>query len=138
MPYPQRTMTIITNPQSDFKFPINKKHEGFGGFPGPIEIANSIFKRAAPSTYFKLQRKMTIPYTTTLDRTLTRSTGGAGVTVGRNSDLHTEEMTDEELVAIGGIEYRALRLLSYLIPIVSLSLISGVPIVYLIHLLVFC
>lgn len=120
MPFPQRSLTIITNLQNDAAVPISQKYQDSGGFPGPLQIANSIFKHAAPSMYRKLQRKMTLPYTTTLDRTLTRSTGSGGITVGRNSDLHTEEMTDEELVEIGGVEYQALRLLSYLIPIVCL------------------
>ncbi|KAF9458719.1 cation transport protein-domain-containing protein [Collybia nuda] len=120
MPFPQRSLTILTNLQNDAAAPIDRKYKGFGGFPGPFEILNIILRYLAPSTHRKIRRKLTLPYTTTLEKTLTRSTR-SGITVGRNSDLHIEEMTDEELVEIGGTEYQALRLLSYLIPIYFLS-----------------
>ncbi|WVQ71337.1 hypothetical protein IAR50_000865 [Cryptococcus sp. DSM 104548] len=37
------------------------------------------------------------------------------IVVGRNSRFYTEELDDAELEQIGGVEYRALRLLSYLV-----------------------
>lgn len=43
-----------------------------------------------------------------------------GLTVGRNSFFHTDYLTDEQLEEIGGVEYRALRLLSYLVAFVSI------------------
>jgi len=48
--------------------------------------------------------------------------GLASLVVGRNSRFFTEELDDEELEQIGGVEYRALRLLSYAVAAVSLSL----------------
>lgn len=39
---------------------------------------------------------------------------------GRNSDFRTETMTDEQLEEVGGAEYKALRLLSYLVPMVGM------------------
>jgi hypothetical protein len=39
--------------------------------------------------------------------------------VGRNSRFYTEELDDEELEQVGGVEYRALRLLSYAVAAVS-------------------
>ena len=42
-----------------------------------------------------------------------------GLIVGRNSEFYTDELTDEQLEHLGGIEYRALRFLSYLVPAVS-------------------
>lgn len=39
--------------------------------------------------------------------------------IGRNGRFYTEELEDEELEIIGGVEYRALRFLSYFVPIVS-------------------
>ena len=44
----------------------------------------------------------------------------ASLVVGRNSRFFTEELDDEELEQIGGVEYRALRLLSYAVAAVSL------------------
>ncbi|CDO70946.1 hypothetical protein BN946_scf184829.g55 [Trametes cinnabarina] len=35
--------------------------------------------------------------------------------IGRNSEFYIEELTDEQLEELGGIEYRALRLLSYIV-----------------------
>jgi len=48
----------------------------------------------------------------------------ASLVVGRNSRFFTEELDDEELEQIGGVEYRALRLLSYAVAAVSLSSLS--------------
>jgi hypothetical protein len=88
-------------------------------------------KHAAPHTYNKLERKMTMPSTMTLNGQTTRDASGGviaeravawlnfdGLVVGRNSDFHTESLSDEQVEQIGGAEYRALRLLSYLVPIV--------------------
>ena len=41
--------------------------------------------------------------------------------VGRNSRFFTEELDDEDLELIGGVEYRALRLLSYAVAAVSVA-----------------
>lgn len=62
-----------------------------------------------------------MPYTTTLnahDTVKNPWLGFDGLVVGRNSDFHTETLSDEQLEKIGGAEYRALRLLSYLVPLV--------------------
>ena len=41
-----------------------------------------------------------------------------GLVIGRNGRFFTEELDDETLEILGGVEYRALRLLSYLVPAV--------------------
>lgn len=43
----------------------------------------------------------------------------SGLIVNRNSDFRTDSLSDEQLESIGGVEYKALRLLSYLVPAVS-------------------
>lgn len=46
----------------------------------------------------------------------------SGLVIGRNSRFWVHELSDEELEVIGGVEYRALRVLSYLVAAVrSLS-----------------
>jgi len=45
----------------------------------------------------------------------------ASLVVGRNSRFFTEELDDEDLELIGGVEYRALRLLSYAVAAVSVA-----------------
>jgi hypothetical protein len=41
-----------------------------------------------------------------------------GLVIGRNSRFWVHELTNEELEMICGVEYRALRVLSYLVPAV--------------------
>lgn len=41
------------------------------------------------------------------------------LSTGRNSDFHTESLSDNQLEFLGGTEYRALRWLSYVVPLVS-------------------
>ncbi|KAJ7145738.1 cation transport protein-domain-containing protein [Mycena epipterygia] len=115
--FPRRTATVYSsNRKVD---PDNKKFEGKGGFPGPVTLAKRLLKRGAPTTFRKLQRNLTLPYTKTLDAKDVPWLGLVldGLVVGRNSAFRTEELSDEQLEFIGGVEYRALRLLSYLIPV---------------------
>ena len=42
--------------------------------------------------------------------------------VGRNSDFNTDELTDDQLEELGGIEYRALRALSWIVGLVCAML----------------
>ncbi|KAJ7079638.1 potassium transporter [Mycena belliarum] len=112
--FPRRTATVYSsNRKVD---PAVKKFEGKGGFPGPLTLAKRLFKRGAPTTFRKLERKMTMPYTETLGAKEAPWLSFDGLVVGRNSAFRTETLTDEQIEAIGGVEYRALRLLSYLIP----------------------
>ncbi|KAF8890777.1 cation transport protein-domain-containing protein [Infundibulicybe gibba] len=125
VPYPRRATTILSNrisgnpaiPASS----ASKKYEGFGGIPGPFHLVTLALKRATPNTYRKFERKATLPYITTLEERSTPWLDFTGLIVGRNSDFHTEGLTDEQVETIGGAEYRALRLLSYLVPIYFIS-----------------
>jgi hypothetical protein len=98
-------------------------------------------KRIAPGAYNKLECAITIPRTMTLNgppmqdelESAHTPVGHTvpwlnfdGLAVGRNSDFDTEPLSDEQVEQVGGAEYRALRLLSYLVPIVCL--------VFLVHL----
>ncbi|KAJ7788931.1 potassium transporter [Mycena olivaceomarginata] len=102
--FPRRTATIYSS---------NRK----GGFPGPLTLAKALLKRGAPTTYRKLERKMTMPYTETLTATQVPWISFDGLVIGRNSAFRTETLSDDQLEFIGGVEYRALRLLSYAIPL---------------------
>jgi hypothetical protein len=101
-------------------FAHDRKYEGFGGFPGPVDLINTVLKRAAPSTYHRLERSMTVPYTTTLEGRSEPWLNFDGLVVGRNSDFRTETLTSDQIKDIGGTEYKALGLLSWLVPAVSL------------------
>uniref|UniRef100_A0A0W0GBM9 Putative potassium transporter n=1 Tax=Moniliophthora roreri TaxID=221103 RepID=A0A0W0GBM9_MONRR len=116
VPMPHRTATILTNRTMGSTRNANQhKYQGLGGFPGPIELAQMAAKRFAPKTYRKMERKLTMPYTTTLEKNRTPWLN-FDLIVGRNSDFHTETLTDAQLEKIGGTEYIALRYLSYLVP----------------------
>ncbi|KAK0236675.1 potassium transporter [Armillaria nabsnona] len=110
VPLPARSMTVITNPYAS-----GNAHELWNDVPGPIQVFRKLFKRSAPGVYRKLQRKMTMPYTSTLEASRTKWLD-FDLDVGRNSNFHTQTLTDEQLEKIGGAEYRALRVLSYLVP----------------------
>ena len=94
------------------------KYQGFGGFPGPAHLVSQVIKIMAPHAYRKMERTMTIPTTTTLKSSSVPWLNFSGLVVGRNSDFRTDSLTDEQLEDVGGAEYRALRLLSYLVPVV--------------------
>jgi hypothetical protein len=102
-------------------FVHDRMYEGFGGFPGPIDLISRALKRAAPSTYRRLERRMTVPYTTTIEGQNEPWLNFDGLLVGRNSDFRTETLTSEQLKDIGGTEYKALQLLSWLVPVVGFS-----------------
>ncbi|KAJ7743346.1 potassium transporter [Mycena metata] len=112
--FPRRTATIYSSNRQPA--PENKKYQGNGGFPGPVTLARRLFKRGAPTAFRKLERKMTLPYTETLAAKEVPWLSFDGLVVGRNSAFRTETLEDEQIEFIGGVEYRALRLLSYLIP----------------------
>ncbi|KAF7302799.1 Potassium transporter [Mycena kentingensis (nom. inval.)] len=112
--FPRRTATIYSSNRR--VEPEHQKFQGFGGFPGPVSLAKRFFKRSAPRAYRNIERKLTLPFTETLEANKVPWLRFDGLVVGRNSAFHTETLTDEQVEDIGGVEYRALRLLSYLIP----------------------
>ena len=123
--------------------PERNKHTGLGGF-NPTHLIPYLLPSRTKSTITRrfsrpeLSRKMTIltnangSYTTKQSGDSEGMWGGmmtgaarwmpdtlASLVVGRNSRFFTEELDDEELEQIGGVEYRALRLLSYAVAAVS-------------------
>lgn len=97
-----------------------------GGFPGPTQLLQFVVSIIAPNTYqsaTRFGRKLTMTPSVQIIQ-------GADIPwlpedeeliVGRNSDFRTETLTDDQLEQVGGAEYRALRLLSYLVPAVCIS-----------------
>jgi hypothetical protein len=123
--------------------PERNKHTGLGGF-NPTHLIPYLLPNRTKSTITRhfsrpeLSRKMTIltnanaNYTTKQSGDSEGMWGGmmtgaarwmpntlASLVVGRNSRFFTEELDDEELEQIGGVEYRALRLLSYAVAAVG-------------------
>nr|XP_018267116.1 potassium ion transporter [Kwoniella dejecticola CBS 10117]OBR89274.1 potassium ion transporter [Kwoniella dejecticola CBS 10117] len=101
---------------------------GFGGFPTPFEIGKKLVKKAFPEATSNLTKSLTMSKTMTVPRTNTvvgrGSVAASGTekevpyisfaaTVGRNSMFHS--LTAEQMDELGGVEYRALRVLLYIV-----------------------
>ena len=92
-----------------------------GGFPGPIELFRRLVHTntfgfigrtwSTMVTRWRIHRQR--HYLSWLPDSIDR------LIIGRNSEFYTDELTDEQLEHLGGIEYRALRFLSYFVPAVS-------------------
>lgn len=95
------------------------KYRNFGGFPGLAELSHRLVKKLVPSAHRKLERTMTMNTFQTLQSNVVPWLNFDGLVVGRNSNFHTDSLTDEQLEDVGGAEYRALKLLSLLVPSVS-------------------
>jgi hypothetical protein len=96
----------------------------FGGFPGPREIISRLTRRFLPGVHRQLTRTLTMPRTTTIT-SMRGNTGRArpvpyvsfDAVVGHNSSF--EELTEEQLEELGGVEFRALNALLWIVGIVS-------------------
>jgi hypothetical protein len=64
---------------------------------------------------------MTIPSATTLEGKTVPWLNFDGLVVGRNSDFRTDTLTTEQIEQIGGTEYRALKMLSWMVPVVGFT-----------------
>ncbi|RPD81556.1 TrkH-domain-containing protein [Lentinus tigrinus ALCF2SS1-7] len=91
------------------------KDQGLGGFPGPVQLGRRLARRYFPDAYRRLQmlgraddpaRKQSLKW---IGESL------KDLVIGRNSEFNTDELSDEQLEELGGIEYRALRMLSYIV-----------------------
>ncbi|WVQ85711.1 hypothetical protein IAT38_007877 [Cryptococcus sp. DSM 104549] len=120
--------------------PIGHKNTGMGGFPTPFELLHRFIPARTKSRLARPVRRMGVAihpayvhdpedalhahhgheesWGEMLRGSVARwmPEGLQGMVIGRNSRFWTEELEDEELEQIGGVEYRALRLLSYLVP----------------------
>lgn len=113
--------------QRTYRMARSAKHRGFGGFPMPHRLISSIINKMFPKFQRRLTRTVTIPATTSL--VSTRAGYHApphakavhyisfNAIVGRNSTFHL--LTHEQLEELGGVEYRALNALLWLVAGVS-------------------
>ncbi|GFZ43378.1 hypothetical protein JCM24511_01098 [Saitozyma sp. JCM 24511] len=116
------------------------QYSGFGGFPGPIELVQRLLPdRTRQNISRRLsqpQRRMTLltpslpalpslhpepdpeeSWTDSIRSQVSRWMPASlnGLVIGRNSRFYTEELSDEDLEQLGGVEYRALQVLSRLV-----------------------
>ncbi|KAJ3993863.1 cation transport protein-domain-containing protein [Lentinula boryana] len=122
---------------STYKSTRGTKHSGFGGFPMPHEILQKLFDKFFPKLRHKLTRTITIPIATTIaSQRGDNIPPGAKVVpyisfeavVGRNSAFPL--LSDEQLEELGGVEYRALNALLWIVAAyhIGVQLISFVVI----------
>jgi len=97
-------------------------HDEYGGFPGPVQLLLRLFRALFPGLERRLVRTVTLPRTQTLQSTGVGTVGGEGklqryltfdAVVGRNSRFHL--LTDEHLRELGGVEFRALTALLWIV-----------------------
>ncbi|KAF7969625.1 hypothetical protein HWV62_26803 [Athelia sp. TMB] len=100
---------------------VATKNTNFGGFPMPHRIAGSLIGRFFPGLQRRLHRTLTVPVTTTVGGSVGPEGGGTklapylsfDVVVGRNSAFY--ELTNEQMEELGGVEYRGLNALLWLV-----------------------
>jgi hypothetical protein len=101
---------------------------GFGGFPTPFELLRMFVDRFFPKAAMTVSRTMTMPRTNSIAGRGTINSGMAeekkevpyisfSAVVGRNSRFH--DLTEEQMDELGGVEYRGLRVLLYIVVAVS-------------------
>jgi len=114
---PARQFTMMTQ-NTVVPGPPRRKDQDMGGFPGPIEL----FQRLMHANTFGFVNRAwnrIAAYGQNHGQHRYLSWLPDGLVIGRNSEFYTDELTDEQLERLGGIEYRALRFLSYFIFAVS-------------------
>jgi hypothetical protein len=104
-----------------------------GGFPGPSRIFFSLLRLVTPKAakkVMKLQRSITMmPSVQTIEsRNVPWLERIDKLVIWRNSDFRTETLSDEQLEELGGAEYKALSILSYVVPVVSFSVFPKNPV----------
>ncbi|KAK4685671.1 Trk/Ktr/HKT type cation transporter, partial [Tremellales sp. Uapishka_1] len=97
--------------------------DNFGGFPTPLQLLTKLFRRVFPETSKTLTKSLTMGRTNTLSGRNTIAVDGASAkevpyisfdaVVGRNSRF--QGLTEEQMDELGGVEYRALRVLFYVV-----------------------
>lgn len=100
--------------------PHRIKHSGFGGFPMPHEIIGVLINRFFPKLERKLTRTVTMPLTTTMASRMGTTLApyiSFDAVVGRNSAFH--DLTHNQIEELGGVEYRALNALLWIVAGVS-------------------
>jgi hypothetical protein len=92
------------------------KNSGYGGFPMPLQLLHTIAQKLAPDATKKLQRTVTQSHVES-DKPPTALFTSFPLKVGRNSLFLN--LTKEQKEELGGVEYRASKLLLKIVYCVS-------------------
>lgn len=96
------------------------RFRGFGGFPTPVQLISKGFHKLFPRAATKFQQTVTMPRTNTVSGRDSISSGDGqnvpyisfSAVVGRNSKF--KGLTEDQMDELGGVEYRALKLLFWI------------------------
>ena len=104
---PTRKRTVLIAPKIPDKVDysnelgLRNKDQGNGGFPGPIQVSTKIARRFFPRMFQRLESFLKVK-----DGKSTKQLPNefSNLIIGRNSNFNTDELTDEELEKLGGLE----------------------------------
>lgn len=120
-PLPLHQSESIRTSQTSTTFSAGPDY--FGGFPGPQQILSRLIYRFFPGAHRQLRRTVTIPHTTTITSIRGSNQRARAVpyisfdAVVRHNSVF-ESLTDEQLEELGGVEFRALNALLWIVGIV--------------------
>ncbi|KAJ3551624.1 hypothetical protein NM688_g4595 [Phlebia brevispora] len=123
-----------SDPSKDHQRP--QAEVGFGGFPGPGDVISGVSSKLFPTLHENFQRTLTMPRTATLipqDHEAPAADHLAGparrvrylsfiADVGKNS--HFRHLTEDQMLELGGVEYRALNSLMWITPLYYFGLLA--------------
>ncbi|KAI0085711.1 cation transport protein-domain-containing protein [Irpex rosettiformis] len=120
VPVPRRQTVIVPpvlEPHNGTALGQRGKDQGLGGFPGPIKLLKKITRYYTPRIYRSIERIFTEHRKDGIRKNSFKWLGDdfQNLIINRNSDFDTEELDDDELERLGGLEYRALDFLSWLV-----------------------
>ncbi|BEI89225.1 uncharacterized protein CcaverHIS019_0205870 [Cutaneotrichosporon cavernicola] len=116
---------------------VDPRYTGFGGFPTPLHLLRKGFRKAFPRAATKFHETVTMPRTNTVTGRDSIDSGDGrhvpyisfSAAVGRNSKF--KGLTEEQMDELGGVEYRALKLLFWitlwywiLLPLAGVTIIA--------------
>ena len=110
-----RTLPRSATVRSQREERVDPKISGYGGFPSPYRLFVSLFGFFFPRLQRQLTRTTTMPRTTTLNAPYL----SFDTTIGRNSQF--QMLTADNLEELGGVEYRALNALLWIVGFVSVE-----------------
>ncbi|KAF9809997.1 hypothetical protein IEO21_07189 [Rhodonia placenta] len=116
--------------------PRNTTEDDLGGFPDPPQVLSGVLRALFPGLHNRLRRRMMMPRTETLVPQASIVDGRApssgrwkavsylpfSATVGRNSAFRG--LSAEQIDQLGGIEYRALTALLWIVPLYYFGLLA--------------
>ncbi len=107
---PRRRTIIVPPPIKEYMDdgrPVvgqRNKDQGLGGFPGPFRLGRRLARNCFPSLYRRLTKLLPAEKHVSGSNTKWISEGLKDLVIGRNSEFNIDELSEEQLEELGGIE----------------------------------